>query len=160
MKELTHWKKLVNPDYIGAYSLTPGKDLTVTIDSVGRELVTGTGGKKEECTVAKLKGQKPFIINRTNAKTISQVHGSPYIEDWAGKQITLYISTVKVAGEEVECLRVRKQKPELPLIDVDGDKWNDAKLAVESGTTLDNIKKYYRLTKNAEKELTAIQNQV
>jgi hypothetical protein len=160
MKELTHWKKLVNPDYIGAYSLTPGKDLTVTIDSVGRELVTGTGGKKEECTVAKLKGQKPFIINRTNAKTISQVHGSPYIEDWAGKKITLYISTTKVAGEEVECLRVRKQKPELPLIDVGGEKWNDAKLSVESGTTLENIKKYYRLTKNAEKELTAIQNQV
>ena len=158
MKELTHWKKLVNTDYIGAYSLTPGQDLTVTILSVGRELVTGTGGKKEECTVAKLKGQKPFIINRTNAKTISQVHGTPFIEEWAGKQITLYVSTTKVAGEEVECLRVRKQKPELQLIDVDGEKWNDAKLAVESGTTVENIKKYYKLTKNAEEKLTDIQN--
>ncbi len=62
----THWKKLENPDYIGAYSLENGKDLIVTIDSVKRELVTGQGGKKEECTIAYLKGQKPFILNRTN----------------------------------------------------------------------------------------------
>jgi len=68
----THWKKLENPDYIGAYSLEQGKDLTVQIENVKRELITGTGGKKEECTVAALKGQKPFIINRTNAKTISK----------------------------------------------------------------------------------------
>lgn len=158
--EKTHWKKLINPDYIGAYSLDPSRDLTVTIESVGRELVTGTGGKKEECTVAKLKGQKPFIVNRTNAKTISTIYGTPYIEDWAGKQITLYISKTKVAGEEVECLRIRRQKPELPTLDVDGEKWKDAKLAVDSGTTVENIKKYYKLTKDAEKELTAIQNQV
>ena len=156
----THWKKLVNPDYIGAYSLEPGKDLTVTIESVGREQVTGSGGKKEECTVARLKGQKPFIVNRTNAKTISTIYGSPYIEDWKGKQITLYISTTKVAGEEVECLRIRKKKPELPLLDVNGDKWEDAITAVKNGTTVENIKKFYNLTKDAEKELTVIQNQV
>lgn len=158
--EKTHWKKLINPDYIGAYSLDPDKDLTVTIESVGRELVTGTGGKKEECTVAKLKGQKPFIINRTNAKMIATIYGTPYIEDWQGKKITLYISKTKVAGEEVECLRIRKQKPEMPTLDVGGEKWNDAKLAVENGTTVENIKKYYKLTKNAEKELTAIQDKV
>lgn len=158
--EKTHWKKLINPDYIGAYSLDPGSDLTVTIESVGRELVTGTGGKKEECTVAKLKGQKPFIINRTNAKMITSIYGTPYIEDWRGKKITLYISKTKVAGEEVECLRIRKQKPEPPILDVNGEKWKDAKLAVEGGTTVENIKKYYKLTKDAEKELTAIQNQV
>lgn len=160
MKELTHWKKLVNPDYIGAYSLQKGQDLTVTIQSVGREMVTGSNGKKEECTVAKLKGQKPFIINRTNAKTITQVHGTPFIEEWAGKQITLYVSTTKVAGEDVECLRIRKTKPELPKLDVGGEKWEDAKLAVENGTTVENIKKYYKLTNEAERQLTDLQNKV
>ena len=39
----THWKKLSNPDYLGAYALDPGKDLIVTIQSVGEERVTGSG---------------------------------------------------------------------------------------------------------------------
>lgn len=106
----THWKKLVNPDYIGAYVLQPGQDLTVTIVSVSREIVVSTGGKKEECTVAKLVGQKPLILNVTNAKTISKLYG-PFIEDWAGRQVTLFASTTKLAGETVECLRIRPAVP-------------------------------------------------
>ena len=89
----THWKKLINPDYIGAYALDPGKDLTVQISQVRREMVTGADGKKEECTVAYLKDQKPMILNVTNCKTIEKLYG-PYIEDWNGKYITLYAANV------------------------------------------------------------------
>jgi hypothetical protein len=108
MTNKTHWKMLINPDYIGAYALPPGQDLTVTIESVSREIVTSTGGKKEECTVARLKGHKPLILNVTNSKSIARLYG-PYIEDWAGKPITLYASTTKLAGEMVECVRIRPQ---------------------------------------------------
>lgn len=106
----THYKKLQNPDYIGAYSLDEGKDMTVTILSVSREFVTGDKGKKDECIVAKLKGQKPMILNATNCKTISQMYG-PYIEDWSGKSITLFASTTSLKGETVECLRIRLTTP-------------------------------------------------
>ncbi|SAL10292.1 hypothetical protein AWB73_00088 [Caballeronia turbans] len=105
-KQLTHWKKLINPDYIGAYALTPDEDLTVTIDYVQREMVTGADGKKEECTVAHLVGQKPLILNNTNSKSIQKLYG-PYIEEWAGKRITLFASTTRAFGETVECLRIR-----------------------------------------------------
>ncbi len=102
----THWKRLINPLYLGAYSLTPGHDLTVRIQFVGREIVKGTDGKEEECTVAKLVDEKPLILNRTNSKAIAKLYG-PYIEDWAGKDITLFATVTKVAREVVECLRVR-----------------------------------------------------
>lgn len=113
----THWKRLINPDYIGAYSLDEGKDLTVQITQVRRDIVVGTGGKKEECTIAYLKDQKPLILNNTNSKTISKLYG-PYIEDWAGKSVTLFATTTKLAGDTVECLRIRpvvskQQKPTL-----------------------------------------------
>ena len=107
----THWKRLVNPDYIGAYALNPGEDLTVTIKQVVREFVTQAGGKKEECTVAHLVGAKPLILNATNSKTIAKLYG-PYIEDWAGKAITLYASTTTFGREMVECLRIRATEPE------------------------------------------------
>lgn len=106
----THWKKLVNPKYIGAYCVE--NDITVTITAVVRETVKGENGKEEECTVAYLQDQKPFILNRTNCKTITKIYNTPYIEDWAGKDITIYPTTTRVAGETVECLRIRPTKPE------------------------------------------------
>lgn len=105
----THWKKLVNADYLAFCDLNG--DLNVKIVSVGREMVKGQNGKQEECTVARLAGQKPFIVNRTNAKIISKLVKSPYIEDWTGKTITLFQTYTSVAGEQVECLRVRPTLP-------------------------------------------------
>ena len=105
----THWKQMVNLDYIGAYALTDGKDLTLTIDHVVRENVAGNNGKKEQCMVLYFKERdyKPMILNRTNAKSITALVGSPYIEDWAGHRITLYATTTRLGGDVVECLRIR-----------------------------------------------------
>ena len=108
----THWKKMVNMDYLGTYSLEDGQDLTLTIDFVRQEVVTGNSGRKEQCMVAHFKENvKPMILNRTNAKTITKVCASPYIEDWNGKRITLYADTTRFGGDIVECLRVRPYAP-------------------------------------------------
>ncbi len=145
--EKTHWKRLVNPDYIGAYSLDEGKDLTVTITHVKREMVKGEGGRSEECTVAYLKNQKPLILNRTNCKTIQAIYKTPYIEDWAGKQITLFVTTTKLKGEEVECLRIRNTEPKLPALTPDSPKWAGAVEALKSGQyTIEQVEMKYSLT--------------
>ena len=109
----THWKKLINPDYLGAYSLDPGKDIVLTIGSVRKEMVTGADGKKEECIVCRWQeDQKPMILNVTNCKTISKLLKTPYIERWAGHRIQIGAEMVSAFGEKVEALRVRKQLPE------------------------------------------------
>ena len=98
MADKTHWKKLENPDYLGAYALQPGQDLTLQIKSVGQEEVYNVNSnKKETCTVAHFadKSVKPMILNVTNCKTISKLYDTPYIEDWPGKYITVYIAKVK-----------------------------------------------------------------
>lgn len=114
MSGKTHWKKLNNPDYIGAYALAPGQELIATIKTVGKEIVTGPDGKKEECTVIHFMESdiKPLILNVTNAKTIQKIYKTPYIEDWAGRKIQLYATKVKAFGELVEALRIRSHIPE------------------------------------------------
>ena len=107
----THWKKTMNPNYLGAYALEPNEDLVVEITEVKTESVMNADGRNEECLVAHLKDQKPLIVNKTNAKAIAKVAGSNYIEDWKGKQIALYISNVKAFGELVEAIRVRIVPP-------------------------------------------------
>lgn len=158
----THWRKLTNPNYIGAYELMQGDkaiDLVVKITSIKREEVKGEDGKKDQCTVAQLEGHKPFIINATNAKTITKIYGTPYIEDWVGKRITLYVAKVRVAGETVDALRIRPTEPKtpvLPELTPTHPKWNGAKQALkDKTTTMDAIKKAYTLSAENEKALLA-----
>lgn len=108
---VTHWKKLTNPNYIGAHDFQPGQELTVTIDGVANEVVKcfdGKSIKEETCIVARIKGaKKPMILNKTNCKIISRNYDTPYIEDWIGKTITIYVAKVKAFGESVEALRIK-----------------------------------------------------
>lgn len=152
----THWKLLINPDYIGAYALPDGNDMTVTIDYVQRETVTGTGGKKEECTVAHLVGQKPMILNVTNSKSIQRLYGA-YIEDWAGKPITLFASTAKLAGEIVECLRVRPQVAEKTKQNISDARLENAIEKIKQGEyTLEQLQSHFLLTLVQEQRIATV----
>ena len=140
-EKLTHWKKLTNPDYLGAYALEPGQDLVVTIKSVANELVASADGKKETCMVMRFVEEvKPMVLNATNSKTIAKLFKTPYIEQWAGRKIQLYVQKgVKAFGEVVDALRVRDFLPvEKELICADCG----AKIEGNEKSTADAIAKY------------------
>ena len=107
----THWKKLNNPNYLGAYAFEPGEEKTGTIDHVQQEAVVGPDGKSEECIVCHFREQslKPLILNATNCKTITKLYNTPYIENWAGKQITMCVKQVKAFGDLVDAVRVKNK---------------------------------------------------
>lgn len=110
----THWKKLTNPDYLGAYSFEEGKDMIVTIKEVTQETITGAKGEREECVVAHFEnGVKPLILNKTNMKRIEKVAESPYIEEWGGVNLQLYTEKVPAFGTVTDAVRVREFKPEV-----------------------------------------------
>lgn len=116
MSNKTHWKKLHNPDYLGAYSLDNGRggydSIVATIKSVRVEKVTGTDGKKEDCTVMRFgENLKPMILNATNSKTLEKLFHTPYIEDWSGRKIKIDVETIKAFGEVVDALRINKNLP-------------------------------------------------
>lgn len=155
MSNKTHWKRLINPDYIGAYSLNEGEDLTVKIDYVQVEEIVGTGGKKEHCTVAHLVDEKPMILNVTNSKTIAKLYG-PYIEDWQGKRITLFASTTRLAGETVECLRIRPKVAERAAKPITDNRLDAAIKSIIEGTfTTDKLRQAFILTEAQEAKLQA-----
>ena len=154
METKTHWKKLVDPRYIGAYALPNGDDITVTIEKVQLETVTMMGGKKEDHTIAYLKGQKPMILNVTNSKSIHKLYG-PFIEDWAGKPITLFASTAKMGGELVECLRIRPTVTMKKRQAIAPTRFAAALEQIKTGAyTAEKLRAGFLLTDEQEAELT------
>jgi len=146
----THWKQLVDPRFIGAYALPNGDDLTVTIEYVQLETIKMMGGKSEDHSVMHLVGQKPMILNATNSKSIHKLYG-PYIENWAGKQITLFASTAKMAGEMVECLRIRPNVPQREKKPITGDRLTKALEQIKKGSyTTQKLRATFHLTDDQE----------
>jgi hypothetical protein len=87
--------------------------------------------------------QKPMILNRTNAKTISKVYGTPLIEDWAGKKIRIYAELVDAFGEQVEALRIKYEQVQLPTLTTEMPAYqNVVKFIVEGGSLADVEKKF------------------
>lgn len=155
MENKTHWKKLVNPDYLGAYSLQPGEEKILTISKVVREKVTGTGGKKQECTVLHfIEQEKPMILNRLNSKVITKIYDTPYIEDWAGKKIKICADKVDAFGEQVEALRIRPELPQLPILTKELKAYENAVEHIRKGGTFDDIEKRFTLTNDIKKQIT------
>lgn len=150
----THWKQYSNPDYLGAYSLKPKEEPVYTIKQITSELVKGEGGKQCQCRVARFYEKvKPMILNATNCKTIRKMYGTPFIEEWVNKKIQIYATTTTLAGEEVECLRIRPKIPvtEKPEFSPSSPGWEKAVESVKSGEiTIPKIKQKYILSQESE----------
>lgn len=162
MGNLTHWKKYDNPDYLGAYALNPGEELILTIKSISHQIVKGEGGKEDQCRVAYFMEQcKPMILNATNCKTIAKLYGTPYVEEWEGKRIQVYATTTKLAGEQVECLRIKNKVPEKekPILDSKYPGWANAIQALKNGeTSIEFLENKYNIPPDAKKIMMEAQN--
>jgi hypothetical protein len=157
MNTKTHWKKLVDPRFIGAYALPNGDDMTVTIEHVQLETITMMGGKKEDHSIAYIKGQKPMILNATNSKSIHKLYG-PFIEDWAGKQVTLFASTAKMGGEMVECLRIRPSVMVKKSQSITDERLTKALEQIKSGSyTMEKLRAGFSITAGQEELIAEFQ---
>jgi hypothetical protein len=121
----THWRKLINPDYLGAYSLDNGngtyRTAVYTITNVKQEEVTGPDGKKMKLVVYLKESRKPMILNSTNSRTLEKLFKTAYIERWVGRRFEVGVEKVRVGREYEDALRIKKTIPigDGPLVCVD-----------------------------------------
>ena len=108
--EKHHWKKIVSdPNYLGEADFNEGEEKIATIASVNQsETVVTAEGKSQKSVVHFAENLKPMILNVARSKSIEKVAGSPYVEDWPGTRVQLYIEhNIKAFGELVSAVRVR-----------------------------------------------------
>lgn len=144
-EQLTHWKKLKNPDYLGSWDLEQGKDMILTIASVQTKMVHDGNGGQSECMVLSFQERvKPMIVNSTNAKTIQKLTGTPFIEKWRGVQIQIGVAKVKAFGEVHDALRVRQTKhAQTAQPQIDPRLIDEAVINIEAAATLPELQTMY-----------------
>lgn len=147
----THWKKLVNNDYINEGDLDNG-NIVATIKSIGLKKVTNPAGKSEDMNVIEFAGDvKPMILSaKQNFKNLALALKSNYIEDWVGKQIEIYYDpSIKFGRDTVGGVRIKPIAPKVtkPILDQNNPKWLVAISQLKKGeTSIDVIQKHYGLS--------------
>lgn len=91
MSKKTHIETLVEKDYLGSWDVAD-RDFTLVVERVEKKTLTMRGGKTKVVPVLTFRGaRKKFVLAaRTNRETITGMYG-PYVEDWYGKAITLFM---------------------------------------------------------------------
>jgi len=95
-------------NYIKASDLA-GATVTVTISHIDQEPV---GRDKEMKPIVYFEGKKKgLVLNRVNAKKVTDLAGTPETDQWPGVRIALYATMTEFGGEQVECIRVKAPAP-------------------------------------------------
>ena len=67
----------------------------------------GVGHPPEQKPVVRFVNEdKGLVLNKTNFKSIATLHGDE-TDDWYGKLVELFVSSVEYQGETRPCIRVR-----------------------------------------------------
>jgi hypothetical protein len=110
----------------------------VTIARVALEAI---GRDKDHKLVIYFEGKsKGLVANKTIAKKLAELTGSPETEDWPGHPIRLYTTTADFGGEAFEVIRVKAAalpRPAAPVPPPKRPAWNAADDAAD--LTADSI---------------------
>jgi hypothetical protein len=95
--------------YLKAGDLPEDTPVTVRMDRVEMEDVSGKGKKEMKPVLFFIGKEKGVVLNKTNTNTISAAYGDDS-ENWHGKPIQIFRTETEYAGERVDCIRMRVPK--------------------------------------------------
>lgn len=152
MSDMTHYRKVFDSPYLSSADIVEPVTLTVArvtqeIDKTKKTKDVFNTAYFQEREIRPGEKLKPMILNATNSKMMDRLTGSPFIEDWAGKRIVVYVdSNVRFGKDTVEGLRVRAAAERRNLTPESGATWDNAKAAFLRDGNLDKVLSRYDMT--------------
>ncbi|MEI2429168.1 hypothetical protein RDV84_23250 [Lysobacter yananisis] len=130
----THYRKVFDSPYLSSMDVVEPIDLTIErvtqeSDKTKKSKDTFNTAYFAEKFIRQGEKLKPMILNATNSKMMAKLADSPFIEDWAGIRIRVYVEKgIKFGRDTVDGLRILPA-PERKWITPDSRMWEAAKAA-------------------------------
>lgn len=148
----THYRKAFNSPYLSSADIVSEMSLTISkvILELDKTKKTGDNFNTAYFTEREIRqGEplKPMILNAVNSKTMYDITGSHFIEDWVNVRIVVYVDkNVKMMGSIVEGLRIKKvaEKPEVTPANT--QKWERAKLVYKRDGNFNEVLKHVKMS--------------
>jgi len=104
----THWRSIVGTKYLAGDEVL--KEITVMIEKWEEVMVYSKKDKKDIPMLALyFKGtKKAMLVTPRKGVDIGRELGSPHVENWVGKQITIYAKDEKHFGKTFPVITIKK----------------------------------------------------
>lgn len=142
----THYRKAFDSPYLSSADIVEPTVLTVQCVRLEPDKTKKTKDQFNtayfvEKEIRKGETLKPMILNASNSKTMKQLTGSAFIDDWQNVRITVYVDcNVRFGKETVEGLRISPHAPERKYLTPENKKaWENAKAAYLRDGNLDAV---------------------
>lgn len=142
----THYRKAFDSPYLSSADIVEPTVLTVARVTLEADKTKKTKDSFNtayfvEKEIRKGEPLKPMILNASNSKTMKQLTGSAFIDDWQNVRITVYVDcNVRFGKETVEGLRISPHAPERKYLTPENKKaWDNAKAAYKRDGNLDAV---------------------
>ena len=160
MTEKTHYRKAFNSPYLSSQDITEPTVLTIHRVVLEQDKTKKTKeffntayfSEKEIRSGEKL---KPMILNAVNSRTVKDLTGSHFIDDWNDVPVTIYVDhNVRFGRETVEGLRISTEPPrrEKPTLTPEQSKpWAHAVAAYKRDGNLKAVLQHMQISKENQK---------
>lgn len=145
MSNVTHYRKVFDSPYLSSADVV--EPVSLTISRVTQESDKSKKTKDVFNTVYFVEREirqgeklKPMILNATNSKMLAKIAGSPFIEEWGGKRITVYVETgIKFGRDTVDGLRIKQAAARNAVTPDNAKLWAGAKEAFKRDGSLERV---------------------
>jgi hypothetical protein len=147
----THYRKAFDSPYLSSADIVEPVVLTVSRVRLEPDKTKKT---KDEFNTAYFvekeirpgEALKPMILNAGNSRTMKDLAGSAFIDDWNNIPVKIYVDkAVKFGRDTVEGLRISTEKPrtEKPRLMSGTTVWTNAVAAFKRDKNFDAVEKRY-----------------
>lgn len=152
MTEHTHYRKVFDSPYLSSADVVGQVQLTIArvtqeVDKTKKSKDVFNTVYFQEREIRQGEKLKPMILNATNSKMLAKITGTPFIEEWGGTRITVYVDpNVKFGRETVEGLRVMRAQERKTLTPEMAQVWANAKEAYLRDRSLEKVLQRYEMS--------------
>ena len=148
-QEKTHYRKAFNSPYLSSADITEPTVLTVARVALEPDKTKKTKDRFNtayfhEKEIRQGETLKPMILNATNSRTLKNLTGSAFIDDWTDVHVTVYVDhSVRFGRDTVEGLRISNERPRMtkPELTPNTQAWGHAITAYKRDGNLDAVEK-------------------
>lgn len=143
--EKTHYRAVFNSPYLSSADIVWPTPLTIShvtqeVDKTMKTKDVFNTAYFVEKEIRHGEKLKPMILNATNSKTVKDITGSAFIEDWQEVRIQVYVDgNVRFGKDTVEGLRIMQAPARRVLTPDNKAQWEGAKAAFNRDGNLDKV---------------------
>lgn len=150
----THYRKAFNSPYLSSADIVEPTILTIVRVRLELDLTKKTKDLFNTAYFAEKEirpgeALKPMILNAGNSRTMKDLTGSPFIDDWNNVPVKIYVDkSVKFGRDTVEGLRIAHERPktELPELLVGTTPWVNAVAAYKRDGNFTAVEKRMKVS--------------